>query len=134
MKFIDGFWLLKHGVKPYALIHVHLLALPFITSFSRYYALQVVQTAQIEDGYNLQVSTKPIRHRGDTLGGPLLSIKVHSPTEGVIGVKTDHFKVSQLLFTTNPDAVYSSRNIALRTCTRNSIVPRRETYAQSFFF
>lgn len=90
MKFNDGFWLLKNGVKPY-------------------YGLQVVQTEPKEDGYNLQVATRPIRHRGDTLGGqyilsralpfvhyvslgPVLSVKVHSPTEGVIGVKIDHFK------------------------------------------
>ncbi|KAJ4501622.1 alpha-glucosidase [Lentinula lateritia] len=76
MKFIDGFWLLKNGVKPY-------------------YALQVVKVDQQTDGYELQVSTKPIRHRGDTLGGPVLTIKVHSPTEGVVGVKIDHFNHSE---------------------------------------
>ncbi|KAF9022711.1 hypothetical protein BDP27DRAFT_1438770 [Rhodocollybia butyracea] len=64
MKFIDGFWLLKNGVKPY-------------------YGLQAVKVDQLPDGYELQVSTKPIRHRGDTLGGPVLTVKVHSPTEGV---------------------------------------------------
>ncbi|EMD38625.1 glycoside hydrolase family 31 protein [Gelatoporia subvermispora B] len=73
MRFNDGFWLLKSGVKAY-------------------YGLQVVSAREDGDGFNLQVSTKPIRHRGDTLGGPLLSIRVHSPTEGVIGVKIDHFK------------------------------------------
>ncbi|THH14331.1 hypothetical protein EW146_g5986 [Bondarzewia mesenterica] len=73
MKFSDGFWLLKNGVKAY-------------------HGLQVVQTTEEKDGYSLQVATRYIRHRGDTLGGPLLSIKVHSPTEGVIGVKIDHFK------------------------------------------
>ncbi|KAJ3726263.1 alpha-glucosidase [Lentinula raphanica] len=72
MKFIDGFWLLKNGVKPY-------------------YALQVVKVDQQADGYELQVATRPIRHRGDTLGGPVLTVKVHSPTEGVVGVKIDHF-------------------------------------------
>ncbi|KAI0693713.1 alpha-glucosidase [Cytidiella melzeri] len=75
MRFNDGFWILKNGVKPY-------------------WGLQVVQALPDENGtgYNLQVSTKPIRHRGDTLAGPVLSLKVHSPTEGVIGVKIDHFK------------------------------------------
>ncbi|EIN07805.1 alpha-glucosidase [Punctularia strigosozonata HHB-11173 SS5] len=73
MKFNDGFWLLKAGVKAY-------------------HGLQVTSTKPDADGYNLQVSTKPIRHRGDTLGGPVLSIRVHSPTEGVIGVKIVHFK------------------------------------------
>ena len=79
MRFNDGFWLLKHGVKPF-------------------YGLQVVHTLVENDPVNgptfqLQVSTKPIRHRGDTLGGPLLTIRVHSPTEGVIGVRIAHFKV-----------------------------------------
>lgn len=50
MKFNDGFWLLKNGVKPF-------------------YGLQIVQNTQDTDGYSLQVSTRPIRHRGDTLGG-----------------------------------------------------------------
>jgi len=52
MKFIDGFWLLKSGVKPA-------------------YALQVATTAQRPegDGYQLHVSSRPIRHRGDTLQG-----------------------------------------------------------------
>ncbi|KAH7915998.1 glycoside hydrolase family 31 protein [Hygrophoropsis aurantiaca] len=73
MKFNDGFWLLKHDVKAY-------------------YGLQVTQVKTEQDGFDLQVATRPIRHRGDTLGGPLLSVKVHSPTEGVIGVRIDHFR------------------------------------------
>lgn len=90
MRFNDGFWLLKSGVKAH-------------------HGLQVVQATQDGDGYNLQVSTKPIRHRGDTLAGmsscsscislalnapvgPVLSVRVHSPTEGVIGVRIDHFR------------------------------------------
>ncbi|TDL25048.1 alpha-glucosidase [Rickenella mellea] len=81
MKFNDGFWLLKNGVRPY-------------------YALQVVQSKVEDDAYSLQVATKPIRHRGDTLGGPILTIKVHSPTEGVIGVKIDHYKYSEPNVTT----------------------------------
>ena len=76
MRFNDGFWLMKQGVKPY-------------------YGLQVVQATVEDNTYHLQVSTKPIRHRGDTLGGPLLSVKVHSPTDGVIGVRIDHFKVCE---------------------------------------
>ncbi|KAF8061482.1 glycoside hydrolase family 31 protein [Lyophyllum atratum] len=72
MKFNDGFWLLKNGVKPF-------------------YGLQVVQATSDDNGYNLQVSTRPIRHRGDTLGGPVLSVRLHSPTQGVIGVKIEHF-------------------------------------------
>ncbi|KAG5732816.1 Alpha-xylosidase [Termitomyces sp. T112] len=50
-----------------------------------------LQATSDETGYNLQVSTRPIRHRGDTLGGPVLSVRVYSPTQGVVGVKIDHF-------------------------------------------
>ncbi|PPQ89110.1 hypothetical protein CVT25_006482 [Psilocybe cyanescens] len=71
MKFNDGFWLLKNGVKPF-------------------YGLQVIQVRADNKGYDLQVATRPIRHRGDTLGGPVLSVRVHSPTQGVIGVKIQH--------------------------------------------
>ncbi|KAF8911944.1 glycosyl hydrolases family 31-domain-containing protein [Gymnopilus junonius] len=71
MKFNDGFWLLKHGVKSY-------------------YGLQVVKVTSDDKGYDLHVATRPIRHRGDTLGGPLLSVRVHSPTQGVVGVSIEH--------------------------------------------
>ncbi|KAF7295119.1 Glycoside hydrolase family 31 protein [Mycena indigotica] len=72
MRFNDGFWLLKHGVKAY-------------------YGLEATQSKEIDGAVELRVATRPIRHRGDTLGGPVLTVKVHSPTEGVIGVKIDHF-------------------------------------------
>ncbi|KAF4608780.1 hypothetical protein EYR40_001127 [Pleurotus pulmonarius] len=72
MKFNDGFWLLKNGVKPF-------------------FGLQVTRVLEEPDGYTLHVSTRPIRHRGDTLGGPVLTVKVHSPTEGVVGVNIEHF-------------------------------------------
>lgn len=75
MRFNDGFWLLKSGVKSY-------------------FGLQVVHVTQDRDGFRLQVSTKPIHHRGDTLGGPVFDIRVHSLTEGVIGVNLTHFKNS----------------------------------------
>lgn len=29
--------------------------------------------------------------------GPLLSVRLHSPTQGVIGIKIEHFKVSLLI-------------------------------------
>lgn len=88
MKFNDGFWLLKNGVKPF-------------------YGLQVAQISRDDASYDLQVSTRPIRHRGDTLGGacisfvlrmicqlrigPVLNVRVHSPTTDVIGVRIEHF-------------------------------------------
>lgn len=89
MKFNDGFWLLKSNVKPF-------------------YALQIANTKESVDGYEFYVSTRPIKHRGDTLGGtstsqtvpnsltcvdlgPVFTVNLSSPTEGVIGVKLGHF-------------------------------------------
>ena len=76
MKFTDGLWLLRDGVRPA-------------------YALDV-QIVEVEEGkLRLGVASKIIRHRGDTLGGPLLSIEFSSPSEGIIGVKTEHFTVRE---------------------------------------
>ncbi|KZV88859.1 hypothetical protein EXIGLDRAFT_722172 [Exidia glandulosa HHB12029] len=72
MKFNDGFWHLMEGVKAN-------------------YAVAVQRTATASDELKLQSSTMPIRHRGDTLKGPVLNITVHSPADNIIGVKIDHF-------------------------------------------
>lgn len=73
MKFNDSLWLLKDGVKPF-------------------YAVSVVQGTPDADALKLQVSTRPIRHRGDTLGGPVLDVTVHSPADNIVGVKIEHFR------------------------------------------
>ena len=109
MRFNDGFWLLKHGVKPF-------------------YGLQVVQSTQTEDGFKLQVATRPIRHRGDTLGGPVLDVKVYSPTEGVIGVKIDHFKVPSLFVSCNVGTILTSSE-ACRILSTNTAVSQYTTFS-----
>lgn len=50
MKFTDGLWLLREGVKPA-------------------FGLSVVKEDAKDEALNLHVATRPIRHRGDTLGG-----------------------------------------------------------------
>ena len=77
MKFNDGFWLLKNGVKAF-------------------YGLQVVDSKIENDSFILQVASKPVKNRGDTLGGPILTVKLDAPTEGVIGVSISHLSVSVL--------------------------------------
>ncbi|KAG8745575.1 hypothetical protein FRC10_007753 [Ceratobasidium sp. 414] len=72
MKFTDGLWLLRDGVKPA-------------------FGLSVVKEDVKEDVLNLHVATRPIRHRGDTLGGPVLDIQITSPLEGIVGVNIAHF-------------------------------------------
>lgn len=73
MKFNDGYWLLKDGVRPA-------------------YGIQVTKSSFNSDVLNLNVSSKIIRHRGDTLGGPVFDVNFHSPTENVVGVRITHFK------------------------------------------
>ncbi|VDB97661.1 unnamed protein product [Peniophora sp. CBMAI 1063] len=72
MRFKDGFWRLKEGVKSYP-------------------GVQVINTSVKDDGYDLHVSTKAIKWLGDTLGGPFLQVRVYSPSEGIIGVRMQHF-------------------------------------------
>lgn len=72
MKFTDGAWLFLPGMKPHHAAEVH----------------------RVEcDGQALtaHVPTRPIRHRGDTLQGPVLTLRLDSPLEGVIRVSVEHF-------------------------------------------
>lgn len=73
MKFSNGYWLLRDGVT---------LASPV-----------EIRDTRICDGIlKLFVATRPVRHRGDTLDGPMLTYEFFSPFEDVIGVKVYHFK------------------------------------------
>lgn len=59
-----------------------------------FHGLQVTKATPLDDGYELQVATRPIRHRGDTLGGPVLTVKVHSPTEGMTHALSPSLSIS----------------------------------------
>lgn len=72
MKFNNGYWMMRDGVSAHG----------------------GVEAAGIEHGNGVltaYVSPHPVRGRGDTLGGPLLTVQFHSPFPGVIGVKISHF-------------------------------------------
>lgn len=72
MKFSDGEWLMQPGV----------------TAFHPAEAHDVTE----ENGTLLiHAATRPIHHRGDTLGGPLLTIRLSSPMEDVIHVRIEHY-------------------------------------------
>ncbi|WP_158851295.1 alpha-xylosidase [Saccharothrix deserti] len=72
MKFSDGYWLLRPGVEAAHPIEVH-----------------DVTTGPGE--VVVHASTRPIRHRGDTLKGPVVTLGLTSPMADVIGVKITHF-------------------------------------------
>lgn len=72
MKFTDGAWLMQPGVQAHYPAEAHTVS---------------------RDGDELVVHApaRPIRHRGDTLQGPLLTIRLSSPLENVIRVRIEHF-------------------------------------------
>ncbi|MFC4560230.1 alpha-xylosidase [Nocardiopsis mangrovi] len=71
MKFTDGFWLMREGVRAH-------------------YAREARDTAVADDRITLYAPAKPVHHRGDTLNTPLITIECWSPAPGVIGVETTH--------------------------------------------
>lgn len=71
MKFTDGFWQLRPGVE----------------------ALYGREAYDVwAEGRTLRVTvpTKVIERRGDTLNRPVLTVTLHAPLEGVIGVRVEH--------------------------------------------
>ncbi|PWU70028.1 alpha-xylosidase [Gracilibacillus dipsosauri] len=73
MKFTNGNWLVREGYQ----IH-----------FPR-----IVHEVEERDGaVTLYAPCKYLNHRGDTLDGPLLTIKISAPVDDVIRVQTWHFK------------------------------------------
>ncbi|WP_159619505.1 alpha-xylosidase [Ruania rhizosphaerae] len=72
MKFTDGYWLAREGVQ----------------------ILRPREVESVEDGGDhllVHAATAPLRHRGDTLNRPMITIRIDSPAEGVVGVRIEHF-------------------------------------------
>ncbi|HVU16683.1 MAG TPA: alpha-xylosidase [Candidatus Didemnitutus sp.] len=72
MKFTDGAWLLQPGVQAH-------------------YPAEAHDVTREGDALVVHAPTRPIRHRGDTLQGPLLTVTFSSPIEGVIKVRIEHY-------------------------------------------
>ncbi|KAH7104882.1 alpha-glucosidase [Auriculariales sp. MPI-PUGE-AT-0066] len=73
MRFTDGFWLPKEGVRAF-------------------YAVELTAVNATSDSLVLQSATKQIRHRGDTLNSAVIDIDVFSPADNIIGVRIQQFK------------------------------------------
>ncbi|MGI5472393.1 alpha-xylosidase [Streptomyces sp. CA-132043] len=71
MKFTDGYWLMRDGV-------------------DASYATEITDTRVTDDRFTLYAAVRHVRHRGDTLNAPLLTVECFSPAEGVIGVRATH--------------------------------------------
>lgn len=72
MKFTDGNWLLQPGVNPH-------------------YATAVELIRAEASSLTIDASCRPLRHRGDTLGGPHLTVRLDSPMADVVRVRVEHF-------------------------------------------
>jgi len=73
MKFTDGNWLLQPGVVAH-------------------YPAEAHDAAVSGRGLVFHAPVRPIRHRGDTLQGPLLTVRIDSPMTDVIRVRIEHFR------------------------------------------
>lgn len=73
MKFTDGNWLFREGVKAF-------------------YAAEAYQVTATEREIKIVAPCQKIRHRGDTLTGPVLTVRLSSPLEDVIRVRVSHFE------------------------------------------
>ncbi|PTY06347.1 alpha-xylosidase [Opitutaceae bacterium EW11] len=72
MKFTDGQWMLQPGVVAH-------------------YAAEAYDVFEEPSRLVVSAPTRPIRHRGDTLQGPLLTVSLSSSMPGVIRVRAEHF-------------------------------------------
>src|SRR6476469_798515 len=76
MKFTDGYWLMRPGVRAHFPAQVH--------------------EVEIEpDALTAYGATKRLNHRGDTLEGPLVTVRFSSPLPNVIRVQIYHYKGRQ---------------------------------------
>jgi alpha-D-xyloside xylohydrolase len=71
MKFTDGYWLMREGVRVS-------------------YATEVADAAVEGDRLVLHAAVREVTRRGDTLNSPLITVECWSPAEGVIGVRAVH--------------------------------------------
>ena len=72
MKFTDGNWLMQQGVRAH-------------------YLAQAYEISATNDLLTIEAPTKRINHRGDTLGGPVVTVQFSSPMPDVIRVRLSHY-------------------------------------------
>ncbi|RYG24826.1 alpha-xylosidase [bacterium] len=73
MKFTDGNWMMRPGVRPH-------------------YAAEAYEVRDEGNALAILAPCHAIRHRGDTLSGPVLTVRLSSPLPGVIRVRVEHFQ------------------------------------------
>ena len=73
MKFSDGFWRMRPGV-------------------TVWHPVEAYDVSESPDELTIYAPTRKIEHRGHTLGGPLVTIRLSSPLPDVIRVRLTHFE------------------------------------------
>jgi alpha-D-xyloside xylohydrolase len=76
VKFTNGYWLLRDGVRAH-------------------YPAQAYEVNAESDALVVYAPTRKIEHRGDTLNQPLLTVRCSSPAPDVISVAVNHFAGEQ---------------------------------------
>ena len=71
MRFTNGFWLLREGVRAY-------------------YGKTAHRIDRTDSGLTIYSPSKVIADRGDTLNIPLITTRLHSPMKNIIGMKVTH--------------------------------------------
>jgi alpha-D-xyloside xylohydrolase len=77
VKFTDGFWRMRPGCVGH-------------------YAVQVYEVEVKPGELFVYAPTRPVHHRADTLGNPILTVRYSSPLENVIRVQVFHHKGTKL--------------------------------------
>jgi alpha-D-xyloside xylohydrolase len=73
MKFSNGYWRMRPGVKVW-------------------HPVEAYDVCESLDELTIYAPTRKIEHRGHTLGGPLVTIRLSSPLPDVVGVRLTHFE------------------------------------------
>ncbi|MCL2819869.1 MAG: alpha-xylosidase [Oscillospiraceae bacterium] len=73
MKFTDGFWLAKPGVTVFG-------------------CAEIRHVTCEDEVFTAFISPFPVTHRGQTLGGPLITLEITAPSEDILGIKMYHYK------------------------------------------
>ncbi|NEA23289.1 alpha-xylosidase [Actinomadura bangladeshensis] len=72
MKFSDGYWMMREGVQAF-------------------HPVEVLDVDAGADSFTVYAPVERIRHRGDLLKGPVVTVTCESPMPDVIGVTLTHF-------------------------------------------
>ncbi|MCQ0010053.1 hypothetical protein [Actinomadura madurae] len=72
MKFSDGYWMMREGVRAF-------------------HPVEVLDVDAGPGSFRVYAPVQRIRHRGDLLRGPVVTVTCESPMPDVIGVTLTHF-------------------------------------------